>query len=231
MRTTTRSIPTHASSGRPCPQRSIPTHAIGAFYQSGVKLDVTVPSQTNLRVKTDSGNISATGVNGQMTLGASSGDITTNGGSGQVTLSADSGNIQDSNISGQITLTTISGDIKASNVSGQITMQVDSGTISVLNASANGSSTFETSSGDIGYHGSLDPNGTYLFKTGSGSIDLTLPGTAAILVQASTDSGSLHSDFSGVSVNGKAAAGAAGNGLPFAKVTIQTSSGDISINT
>ncbi len=205
------------------------TFDFGLFYNSGVHLNVTVPSPTNLNVKTDSGNISATGINGQMILEASSGDISTNSGSGQVTLSADSGNIQASNISGQITLTTSSGDINASNASGQMTLRADSGNLSVQSASASGNSSFETSSGDIGYTGSLGPQGTYLFKADSGNVDLTLPGDAAMQVQASTDSGSIHSVFSGINIDGKAATGTAGS-APYAQVTIQTSSGDINLN-
>lgn len=189
---------------------------IGLFYQD-VQIDVTVPSQTNLAVTADSGNITNDGATGQMTLRTSSGTITTNGGSGQIILGTESGDIHASNISGQMTLTT------------------SSGTITATNASASGASTFQTDSGDIHFSGSLAATGTDRFKASSGTITLALPNDAAFQVQASTESGDIHSGFAGVNVlhgngSGATAAGRAGTGPAFAQVTIQTDSGDINLD-
>jgi hypothetical protein len=53
-------------------------------------------------------------------------------------------------------------------------------------------------------------------------------------VQASTSSGDINSDFAGGNIakkdSGGTAQGRTGNGPQFAQVTIQTSSGDISVN-
>ncbi|HEY7348522.1 MAG TPA: DUF4097 family beta strand repeat-containing protein [Ktedonobacterales bacterium] len=189
-----------------------PTFSFLFSYNNGIDFDVTVPSQTSLEVHTDSGDITSTGVNGQIALTASSGDITTNGGSGQITLTTSSGDIEASNINGQMRLTTSSGDITAAN------------------ANARGNSTFQTSSGDISFNGSLEPDGSYGFQASSGDIDLTLPNDAAFQVQATTDSGDISSDFSGVNVfpgsSGAVANGSVGS-APYARITIQASSGDI----
>lgn len=189
---------------------------VGLFYEN-IQIDVTVPSQTNLAVTSDSGSITSDGVHGQMTLRADSGDITTNGGSGQITLGTDSGDIHASNISGQMTLTTSSGSITATN------------------ASASGASIFQTDSGDIHFSGSLAATGTDRFKASSGTITLILPDDAAFQVQASTDSGDIHSNFAGVNVlrgdgSGATAVGRAGSGPAFAQVNIQTDSGDIHLD-
>ncbi len=189
---------------------------LGLFYQH-LQIDVTVPGQTNLTVTSDSGDITSDGVTGQMSLHTDSGNITTNGGSGQITLNADSGDIHASNINGQMTLTTSSGSITATN------------------ASASGASLFQSDSGDIHFGGSLADTGTDHFKASSGSITLTLPNDAAFQVQASTDSGDIHSEFAGVNVlhgdgSGATAVGRTGNGSSFAQVTIQTDSGDISLH-
>lgn len=190
------------------------TFHFGFNFGSGIDLDITAPSQTALDVRTNSGDIQTTGITSQMTLTADSGDISIDGGSGQITI------------------TTSSGDIQASNVSGQMLLTASSGDIMVSNARASGSSTFQTSSGDISYSGSLDPAGSYAFRASSGDIDLTLPGDAAFQVQATTNSGSIDSDFSGVTVlrgsgSGALANGKVGVGPTFAQITIQTSSGDI----
>ncbi len=150
-----------------------------------------------------------------MSLTTSSGDITTNGGSGRVSL------------------TTSSGDIKASNISGQMTLSTSSGDVTATNASASGNSSFHTNSGDITYRGSLAPNGSYIFSASSGDIDLTLPANAAFqVVQATTDSGDIDSDFSGVNIaRGSSSATASGTvgSAPYAQISLQTSSGDIHI--
>ncbi len=185
-------------------------------FNRGVDFDVTVPGQTALNVQNSSGDITSQGVTGQMSLTTSSGDVTTDGGSGQVTL------------------TTSSGDIKASNISGVMTLSTSSGDVTASNASASGNSSFQTSSGDITYRGSLAPNGNYSFQDSSGDIDLTLPGDAAFqVVQASTDSGNIDSDFSGLNIlrssSGATASGSVGN-APSAKITLRTSSGDIHLH-
>jgi hypothetical protein len=183
------------------------------FSYYSIDFDITAPAQTALDIHTDSGDITSNGVNGPMTLTTSSGNITTDGGSGQITL------------------TTSSGDIKASNVSGQMTLSTSSGNVTAINASASGNSSFETSSGDITYNGSLAPKGTYSFRASSGDVTVTLPGDSALQVQASTDSGDISSDFSGVIVqrgdgSGATASGSSGS-APYAQVTLTTSSGDI----
>jgi DUF4097 and DUF4098 domain-containing protein YvlB len=189
--------------------------SFGFSFSLGINFEVTVPSQTVLDVQTSSGDITAQGVNNQMSLTTSSGTITTDGGRGQIILKTSSGNITASNISGQMTLSTSSGSVTATN------------------ASASGNSSFKTSSGDITYRGSLAPGGTYDFHDSSGSIDLTLPGNAALQVQAVTQSGSIDSDFSEVRVldnsSGALASGTVGS-APYALVTAQTSSGDIHLH-
>ncbi|HLV98162.1 MAG TPA: DUF4097 family beta strand repeat-containing protein [Ktedonobacterales bacterium] len=189
------------------------TFSIFGFNNSGVDFDVTVPSQTTLDIHADSGSITSSGVTGPMTLTASSGDVTTDGGSGQVNLTSDSG------------------DIRASNISGQMTLSASSGNITVSEASASGNSTFHSDSGDINYSGSLDPHGTYGFHASSGSVTLALPSDSAFQVQASTSSGDIDSDFSGVNVqhgdSGAQASGRVGTGSAFAQITIQADSGDI----
>lgn len=182
---------------------------------SGVDFDVTVPSQVNLDVQTGSGDITAQGITGGVFLTTSSGDITMNGDSGRIGV------------------TTSSGDIEASNISGQIGMATSSGDITVTNASASDRSTFQASSGDITYRGSLAPDGDYTFSASSGDIDLTLPGNAAFqVVLATTDSGDIDSDFSGVNI-ARRSSGATANGTvgsaPYARISLQTSSGDIHI--
>ncbi len=190
----------------------------GFGINPSLDFEVTVPPQTELRVQVSSGDITAEGVGGPMSLTASSGDITTDGGSGQVTLTTSSGDITASNISGQLTLSTRSGDVKA------------------IDAAASGNSSFETSSGAITYEGTLADGGSYGFHTGSGDIDLTLPGNAIFHIEASTQSGDISSDFPGVAIqrinSGGLANGSTGQppaGATIAQISAHTNSGDIDL--
>ena len=53
----------------------------------------------------------------------------------------------------------------------------------------------ETNYGSVRYAGSIDPQGTYTFKTINGNVNLTLPGNAAFQLQATTGSGSVNNEF------------------------------------
>jgi Putative adhesin len=182
-------------------------------YSTGVDFTISVPSQTALDIHTDSGDITSQGIDGQMTLTTSSGDVSTDGGAGQITLASSSGDISASNVSGHLQLSTSSGDIRATN------------------ASATADSTFHTDSGDITYLGTLAPSASFGFDTSSGDVRLTLPGSPSFQVRASTDSGSIDSQFSTVTVLSGDGSGAVANGIvgspPYAQISIQVSSGDI----
>lgn len=189
---------------------------IGFGINRGIDFEVTVPQQTILSVQTSSGDITALGIEAPMSLTTSSGDITTDGGSGQVTLTA------------------TSGDIKASNLSGQMTLSTRSGDVTAINANATGSSSFQTSSGDVTFQGTLADGGSYTFHTSSGDVDMTLPGTAAFEFQAYTQSGDITSDFEEIAINSHSsqasALGTVGQkpaNANYAQITAQTNSGDI----
>jgi hypothetical protein len=92
-------------------------------------------------------------------------------------LTSDAGSITVSNVRGQISLTSNAGNIKASEVllQGDSRLKIDAGTIT--------------------FTGAIDAIGSYQFLTDVGSINVTLPAQTAFRLEASTDVGSIHSDF------------------------------------
>ena len=176
------------------------TASVNNSGQGSVDFDVTVPQDTNLQIRTTSGDVNVDGVKGQMTLSTNSGDIhATND---QFIINS--------------TLSTNSGDITA------------------RQDSLSGQATIKTDSGDIKFDGSIGTSGTYQFHTGSGSIDITVPFNSAFHVDASTNSGSIASDFPVVRNNnlgpGSTASGDVGGTAPGATMTLITDSGDISLH-
>ena len=135
-------------------------------------------------------------------------------------------------------LTTDSGNINVSGVDGQMKLITNSGSIDASNDVMSGSSALTSHSGDLTFDGTIGANGTYQLLTNSGTVDLTVPSTPAFHVDATTDTGSITSDFPSVSMqnnssgSGSKASGDVGGNSQgqAAKVTITTGSGDINLH-
>ena len=158
-------------------QRSGSTIALDARCQvpTGVcsfNYAVTVPPAARSEVSTASGNLTASGLAGSVTLSTDSGDIKATGVSGRATISDDSGDITVTSASGaKVLIKNDSGDITGTGVSSrQLTAQDDSGDITVV----------FTKVPDL-----------VRISDSSGNIKLVLPpGPTAYRVSASTASGS-----------------------------------------
>jgi DUF4097 and DUF4098 domain-containing protein YvlB len=154
-------------------------------------------------------------------------------------LQTDSGNINVNGVNGQMTLNTKSGSIDASNdvMSGTSKISTSSGDISAKSTTLSGQATISTDSGNIGFDGTIGTTGTYQFQTSSGNVDLIVPTTPSFHLNASTSSGSIHSNgFPGVNVqdinsgqkvNGDVGGSSQGQG---ANVTITTVDGNIDLH-
>jgi hypothetical protein len=154
-----------------------------------------------------------------------------------VQLQTSSGNIDVEGVSGQMSLTTDSGEIHANNdtVSGNSTLTTRDGTIEMARDTLSGNPTINTSSGEITFGGSIDSTGTYQFKTDRGSIDVTLPENPGFHVDATTNSGSIDSEFPQVQAQDTASGGQAahsdvGGSAPGAKIILDTNDGSINLH-
>lgn len=131
-----------------------------------------------------------------------------------------------------LVIQTSTGDINVTGVNGQVNLTSDSGTITLSQVSLARNSSVSTNSGDIRFDGALtDPNGSYQFQSGSGSVDVTLPADSSFHAAVTTKSGSFKSDFPEVNSppSGGAIVGDVGN-LPRANVVVKTDSGSINLN-
>ncbi len=194
----------------------------GFFGFNSLSLDVTLPVKADLQVQSGSGSVDVAGVNGQVNVQTGSGSLTADNISGQqATLKTGSGDVTlDNVISQQEVLGTGSGSIDVHGLSGQVTLETGSGSTTIEQGALKGDSVLKAGSGDITYNGSLDPNGSYRFETGSGDVDLTLPSSSAFSLDAHTGSGSVKNDFGSDQVGSN----------PRAPVSITTGSGSIDIH-
>jgi hypothetical protein len=156
-----------------------------------------------------------------------SGDLTDDGVGENAKLSTGSGNIHANGLKGAFTVNTGSGDIVAEQSGeGDVKAQTGSGNIELKDL--HGALRAGTGSGDIKISGS--PAGEWKLETGSGNIEFW-PGNAPMTLDASTGSGSVHSDHE-MTVQGSFdhhhITGKINGGGPT--VRIQTGSGDVRIH-
>jgi len=159
--------------------------------------------------------------------GAGSGDIKIDGVGENVKLSTGSGDIHATGLHGRFSVSTGSGGIYAEQTgAGDVKAETGSGSIELRNV--RGGLRASTGSGEIRVGGA--PISDWKLETGSGSIELW-PGSTGITLDASTGSGSIHSDHE-VTTQGASGKhhlmGKLNGGGPT--VRIETGSGDIRIH-
>jgi hypothetical protein len=159
--------------------------------------------------------------------GSGSGNITVDGVGQNAKLSTGSGNIHATGLQGGFTANTGSGTIYAEQTGvGDVKAQTGSGDIELRNL--HGGLRAGTGSGNIKAGGT--PSSDWKLETGSGSVELW-PGNAGITLDASTGSGSIHSDRDVVThseSNRHHLSGSLNGGGPT--VRIETGSGSIHIH-
>jgi DUF4097 and DUF4098 domain-containing protein YvlB len=156
-----------------------------------------------------------------------SGDITADGVGENAKISTGSGNIHASGLHGGFTVGTGSGDIYAEQIGeGDVKAQTGSGNVELRNL--RGGLHAGTGSGDIKVGGA--PTAPWRLETGSGNVEYWA-GKAALTLDASTGSGSIHTDqemMTQGSSDHHHVTGKLNGGGPT--VRIETGSGDIRVH-
>jgi len=109
-------------------------------------------------------------------------DFRTNNGSVEVYGMQQSGTVRTSN--GKIVLDKVSGDFKIATRNGRVTI-----------AKAIGSFDVETRNGRIKFDGELASGGNNRMTTRNGSIEIKLQGTPSVKLEASTNNGSINTEY------------------------------------
>lgn len=161
-----------------------------------------IPEQASIEVKTVSGDIEAEGLGGLFEANAVSGDITAKKVDKGMAIETVSGDLQLEDINGDANLETVSGAIILNRIKGSVDAETVSGEIELREVSMARDVEAKTVSGDITYHGDINPQGRYTLKTHSGDVELMLPADAGFELEAETYSGHIDCDFK-VSVTGR----------------------------
>ncbi len=216
------------------------TDAIQIHYQQqGDKITTTADIQSGLMQDTwVDFDVSIPNQDGALVTLQNGGTLEADGLSGPMTLSNTNGSIWATNLNGAITLESDSGSLNASHVTGPMMVSTQNGTITTSDVHLQGRSSVQAESGTINFHGSLDAKGSYLFENGNGAVGLTLSRGAAFHVDARTTSGAINLNYPGIVVQHRDSSGAGIHSEalgdvgkpPLAELTIQTSSGPITLS-
>jgi len=201
-----------------------------------VQYDLKVPRNVVLdRIESVSGNIKISGVDGRITARTVSGRVHAVDITGRSTINSVSGNVIAGNIKGDIVAASVSGNVQISQIQGCVQASSVSGSVFIENNSPSDNDLIASAvSGSIRFDGRLDPDGQYDIKSHSGTVTLNLPVNSNFVIDASTSTGSIKSDFD-IRENEKAQktgkakvlAGVVGSGGPI--VDLRTYSGNILI--
>ncbi len=123
------------------------------------------------------------------------------------------------------------GDIWVTGISGQMLLVGGHGTITVKAGMLSGNSLLTTSTSAINFSEPISPQGTYSFVTATGPITVILPSDASFHLDASTDTGTITTDFPGVIITHRRKGTIHSNAgyLPRAKVALRSRSGSIQL--
>ena len=196
------------------------------------RYDVSVPRGAKLILEAVSGDIVATGSQGEVDANSVSGDVRVTDAVREANVESVSGSVTANRINGNLRAESVSGDVRAEEISGKIEANTVSGGIRLIGAKSRDVRT-ETVSGDIIYTGTIEPSGTYGFESHSGTVRLNIPQASGATVSVETFSGDVSTDFKAVMPAGSRRRNGhfeftIGDGR--ARITAQTFSGRIEIN-
>jgi hypothetical protein len=174
---------------------------------SGADVEIAVPPESSLQLRTSNGRIEAANTSGTILARASNGAITTRGGR-------------------DLDLDTSNGPVSVNLAKGKLRVRTSNGSLDI-NAAQDAQVTAETSNATLTFSGSLAP-GSNTFATSNANMTLTLPGDAAFTIDGATNNGRAQTDFPRLEVSDTAIRGTAG----ISSVTVikaATSNGDLAV--
>ena len=185
---------------------------------TGVDIEVELPDESWIKARTKSGDINITGEAGAVAATCGSGEITIDQ-AHQVNLTTGSGSISLGTCRGGGMTTTGAGKISIGEVSGHdLSCRAGSGSISLRRTQVE-KTTVATGSGSISAHLGA---GELAAKSGSGSIDITVPQGIPVWLDLASGMGSISKDIDPV--------GAPEEGRPHLAVKAKSGVGSIRVH-
>ena len=219
---------------------SIRAPATGWFPWSrgvDVELQIEVPRESRLTIRSINGRIRVEGVEGELHLHAANGEIDVEGTPREAYLETMTGAIRFEGERSTVVARTINGEVRLQGVAGEVEVSTVSGAIRVEGEDLERAD-LRTMSGEIELRASLAPRARVEARSYSGAVRLGLPADTSARFEVQSFSGGVHSEFAS-RLEGEDRKGSRdrGRGRPLsfvvgdgdARVTIESFSGGVRI--
>ncbi len=194
------------------------------------RFEIRVPTGTRVSIRSSTGDISVSGVHGDLETRSQSADVKIRD-AGRIDVETMSGDVAIERVTGDAIIRTVSGDIDLTDARGDVEVESVSGDIGLRDVAAKQIRT-HTTSGDVTFSGPIMADGRYEYNTHAGEIRLVLPGDVGAQLSVATFSGGIESDFpltlqAGQEHGNKRLSFTLGKG--GARIIAETFSGDITL--
>jgi DUF4097 and DUF4098 domain-containing protein YvlB len=206
------------------------------FGDNALRVEVTVPEQSNPAIRTGSADIQLQGQAGHAQVRSGSGDCAVDRVHGHLLVETGSGEIRVEEVRGNFKAKSGSGDVEVGAAGGTSSISTGSGDVSIEDAQGNtvvktgsgdlsveqahGDTSFSTGSGDVSIDHVL--RGRITVKGASGDVSIGVQGGVPVWTDITTVSGTIRSDLEG--------AGQPQDGQDHIEVRAKTVSGDIALS-
>ncbi len=190
---------------------------------------IEVPSDTEVQVKVDSGDVEIVGLQGPVVAKLDSGDVELTRIAGEVEVQVDSGDVDARQLQGRARFDLDSGDLALQDVRGPVRAVVDSGDVDL--ADLGPELDLSVDSGDVSLASAVPDGARWRIEVDSGDVEVRLPRDSRCVIEATVDCGDLHCDLPLVvetDEDGASARGTLGEGAT-ARIEISTDAGDMSL--
>lgn len=166
-------------------------------YSVTVSYIVSAPAGTRISSRSISGDVSADGVDGELSMSTTSGDVKVTNSTRVLSASTVSGDIVLTNVGseGHLEASTMSGEVLATGVKARrLSLGSISGSVTARGIEA-GDVKLNSMSDDVTFEGGLAPRGRYEFSTHSGDVHIILDGQTGFSFEGSAFAGTVRSDL------------------------------------
>jgi len=189
---------------------------------------ISAPFETDVQIKSGSGDQDVRNLKGPVMAKAGSGDVQVQDVEGRVGIDTGSGDVTVARVRSSVSAHAGSGDMDLVEVGGEVSVHIGSGDVRLRHLG--GSVDAVTGSGDISLDSAIADGVEWILKAGSGDVDLLLPGGSRFNLSARSALGEIEADF-GLRASGgtgKRVEGKVGEN-PTSSITIKTAHGDTRI--
>ncbi len=189
---------------------------------------VSAPFETEVRVKSGSGDQDVRSLKGPVTVKVGSGDVQIQDVEAHVEIGTGSGDITVARVRSSVNANAGSGDLDLGEVGGEVSVRTGSGDACLRSAGSNVN--VAIGSGDVSLESDVPDGAEWVLNAGSGDVGLLLPGGSRFNLSARSALGEIETDF-GLRASGgigKRVEGKVGEN-PASSITIKTARGDIRI--